>query len=205
MSCAVAPETTDSQGPAWNTLAHELRRYIARRVKPDDVDDVLQDTLLRIHRGLDTLHEAQRFGPWVHQVTRTAVVDHLRARGRRGRLGGEDKHLDDLEAPPGEAATTEAEALLAGVIVAFVADLPSPYREALTLTELQGLTQRDAAAALGLSVSGMKSRVQRGRAQLRTKLEACCAIETDVRGRVIGCTPRPDGVGPTSCACHEQE
>ncbi|MBK8239755.1 MAG: TauD/TfdA family dioxygenase [Deltaproteobacteria bacterium] len=71
-----------------------------------------------------------------------------------------------------------------------------PYREALTLTELEGLTQREAAEMLGISLSGMKSRVQRGRAQLRRALEVCCDIDVDVRGRVIGYTPRPDGTLP---------
>ncbi|MFO0634577.1 MAG: TauD/TfdA family dioxygenase [Nannocystaceae bacterium] len=71
--------------------------------------------------------------------------------------------------------------------------LPSPYREALTLTELEGLTQREAAQMLGVSLSGMKSRVQRGRVQLRRALEGCCDIAVDARGRVIAYTPRSDG------------
>ena len=79
----------------------------------------------------------------------------------------------------------------------FVARLPSPYREALTLTEIEGLTQRAAADLLGVSLSGMKSRVQRGREKLRELLEACCRIGLDARGRVIGCEPRD----PSSCRC----
>jgi RNA polymerase sigma-70 factor, ECF subfamily len=82
----------------------------------------------------------------------------------------------------------------------FVEMLPSRYREALTLTELQGITQKEAAAMLGISVSGMKSRVQRGREQLREALEACCTIALDTRGRVVSCEPRPDGRLP-DCRC----
>lgn len=88
---------------------------------------------------------------------------------------------------------------LAMYIAPFVAMLPSPYREALTLTELEGLSQKDAAAMMGISVSGMKSRVQRGRARLREALEACCEIALDARGRVISCEPRPDGRLPGGC------
>jgi RNA polymerase sigma-70 factor (ECF subfamily) len=69
----------------------------------------------------------------------------------------------------------------------------------LTLTELEGLTQKEAAERLGLSLSGMKSRVQRGRLHLRDALEACCHIALDVRGRVVACEPRPDGTLPGSC------
>jgi RNA polymerase sigma-70 factor (ECF subfamily) len=77
--------------------------------------------------------------------------------------------------------------------------LPSPYREALILTEMEGLAQKDAATMLGVSVSGMKSRVQRGRQKLRALLEECCEIALDARGRVIGCEPRDRPGGPKIC------
>jgi RNA polymerase sigma-70 factor (ECF subfamily) len=75
--------------------------------------------------------------------------------------------------------------------------LASPYREAITLTELDGLTQVAAAAQLGISASGMKSRVQRARAQLRDMLVSCCEIELDRRGGITSYRPRN---GP--CGCH---
>jgi RNA polymerase sigma-70 factor (ECF subfamily) len=59
------------------------------------------------------------------------------------------------------------------------------YRQAVILIDLEGLTQQEAAAQLGLSLSGMKSRVQRGRRQLKGMLEACCAIELDQRRGVV--------------------
>jgi len=59
--------------------------------------------------------------------------------------------------------------------------LPEDYRQAITLVDLEGMAQHEAAAQLGLSVSGMKSRVQRGRRQLRDMLEACCVIALDRR------------------------
>jgi RNA polymerase sigma-70 factor (ECF subfamily) len=63
--------------------------------------------------------------------------------------------------------------------------LPSQYREAVTLVELEGLTQNAAAKQLGLSVSGMKSRVQRGRRQLKRMLDECCLIRLDQRRSVM--------------------
>lgn len=65
-----------------------------------------------------------------------------------------------------------------------------PYREAIVLTELEGLTQKELAERLGISVSGAKSRVQRGREQLMEALLDCCKFEFDRRGRVIDCSPR---------------
>lgn len=68
--------------------------------------------------------------------------------------------------------------------------LPEPYREAIVLTELEGLTQKTLAQRLGISVSGAKSRVQRGREQLKQMLHECCSFEFDRRGKVIECEPR---------------
>ena len=80
--------------------------------------------------------------------------------------------------------------------------LASPYREALTLTELQGMTQKSAAEMVGVSLSGMKSRVQRGREHLRALFEDCCEIALDVRGHVVGFEPRrAPPLGNARCAC----
>jgi RNA polymerase sigma-70 factor (ECF subfamily) len=73
----------------------------------------------------------------------------------------------------------------------FVAQLPSPYREAVTLVELQDLSMREAAETAGVTISAMKSRVQRGRAQLRALFDRCCEIAVDARGKVTGYEPRP--------------
>ena len=92
---------------------------------------------------------------------------------------------------------TALEKELAGYLLGYIAQLPSPYREALTLTEIEGMTQKSAADALGISLSGMKSRVQRGRERLRELFEACCRVGVDARGRVVDCEPRD----PTGCRC----
>ena len=65
----------------------------------------------------------------------------------------------------------------------------------VTLVELDGLTVREAAEMVGTSVSGMKSRVQRGRTQLRQLFDDCCEIALDARGKVIDYTPRPRPCG----------
>lgn len=170
----------------WRDVEARLRPFVARRVDAHDVDDVLQDVSLRMLRGLPALRDDERLTPWLYQIARNAVADHLRARQRHPLAHGElgDEAADEPDAPT-------AEHLLAACVAVFVARLPSPYREAVTLVELEGMTIKDAAAMVGISVSGMKSRVQRGRAQLREAMETCCQIGLDVRGRVVDVTPRP--------------
>lgn len=180
----------------WRDLDVKLRPFIARRVRAaSDVDDVLQDVFLRMQRGLAGLREDERFGAWVYQVARSAIADHQRAAQRHPSAEGEP--LEEAAAVEDDESTVERE--LASYIAPFVAMLASPYREALTLTELEGLTQKDAALMLGISLSGMKSRVQRGRQQLRKALEDCCHIALDARGRVVACEPRSDGKLPDGC------
>ncbi len=186
----------DARG-AHDELAARLRPFVARRVPSSDVEDVMQEVFLRMQRGLLGLSDEQRFGAWVYRVARSAIVDHHRARARHPLLPGEGELPD--EAAPGDDEDS-AEQLLALYVAPFVAMLPSPYREALTLTELEGLTQKQAAEMLGISLPAMKSRVQRGRERLRALFDACCEIALDARGRVLACEPRPGG--PRSgCAC----
>jgi len=183
---------------AWSELDAKLRPFIARRVRsPNDVDDVMQDVFLRMQRGLGGLRDDERFGPWVYQVARSAIANHHRAAARHPVVA--DSAVEEEAPAPSPEDDRGVEELLATYVAPFVAMLESPYREALTLTELEGMTQKDAAAMLGISLSGMKSRVQRGRAQLRGAFEDCCHIALDARGHVVGCEPRKDGRLPDCC------
>jgi RNA polymerase sigma-70 factor, ECF subfamily len=180
---------------AWREVEARLRPYVARRVASRaDVDDVVQETFMRMHRGLATLADAERFGPWVYRIAASAIADHLRTRARHP-LGNAKPDQDRRESDAGDPVEN-LESELAECVALFVARLPSPYREAITLTELQGLTHKDAAAMLGVSVSGMKSRVQRGRERIRRMFEECCEMTVDCRGHVTECVPRrSDDVG----------
>lgn len=183
---------------AWRELETKLRPFIARRVRSEvDVDDVVQDVFLRMQRGLLSLRDDERFGPWVYQVARSAVADHRRVMARHG--VAHDKPMTEEASDADEDDDFSMMRELVSCVTVFVAALPSPYREALTLTELEGLTQKDAAAMLGISLSGMKSRVQRGRQHLRKAFEDCCHITLDARSRIISCEPRADGRRPPGC------
>lgn len=186
---------TSSQ--AWRALDAQLRPFVARRVRsPSDIDDVLQDIFLKVQRGLPSLQSDQRFGSWVYQVARNVVTDHLRAAGRPV-PDAREVHPAGPDAAEREQRRVERE--VAAYATLFVSMLPSPYREALTLTELEGLSQVEASKRVGVSVSTMKSRVQRGRQKLKAALEDCCEIALDARSRVIECEPRPDGKLPDGC------
>ena len=169
----------------WEDVAARLRPFISRRIAPTDVDDVMQEVFIRMQRGLPALRDDERFTSWLFQIARNSVADHLRARARHPIAND-----DAVEDEPCETDDREAARALSGCISMFVAQLASPYREAITLVELEGLTIRAAADLVGISISGMKSRVQRGRAQLRELFDACCEIALDARGKVTAYSPR---------------
>lgn len=177
-----------SPGPAlWEDVATRLRPYVARQVPATDVDDVLQDVFVRMQRGLGSLRDEERFTSWLFQVARSSVAEHVRGKARHpiAEPGDELPAVETLD------DDRQASRALSSCVSLFVARLPSPYREAVTLVELEGLTAREAADRTGISVSGMKSRVQRGRAQLRQLFEQCCEIALDARGKVTEFSPRP--------------
>jgi RNA polymerase sigma-70 factor, ECF subfamily len=189
---------------AWLEIEQQLRPYVARRARDaNDVDDLLQDIYVRIQAGIGKLRDSERFGPWVYQVARSVLVDHARARARRPQPAGDVDVEAELPQPASDDEDGEAERALAKHMAVFVAALPSPYREAVTLTELEGMTQKDAADMLGISLSGMKSRVQRGRKQIQELLQACCEIALDAQGRVMAFDRRPDARVPENCCDDE--
>jgi len=157
---------------------------------------VLQDVFMRLQRGLPGLRDEDRFTSYLFQVTRSSVAEHLRMRSRHPLPEGQgDVELPARESNDDDEVDREVSRSLAACVSRFVADLPSPYREAVTLVELEGMTAREAAEMVGISVSGMKSRVQRGRAQLRELFDQCCVIALDARGKVTDFTPRPNPCG----------
>ncbi|WP_160308990.1 sigma-70 family RNA polymerase sigma factor [Anaeromyxobacter sp. PSR-1] len=181
----------DDNRAAWRAIEDRLRRFVARRVARGNLEDVLQEILLRVHRGLSAVREDERFSAWMYQVARSAIVDELRSRARRELSPTDTGSLGDEPAvPPVEPDEGFDERELAANLAPLVARLPSPYREAITLVELEGQTQLSAARLAGISLSGMKSRVQRGRHRLRELVEGCCSVALDARGRVTAVEPR---------------
>lgn len=180
-----APPTTET---IWSDLSTELRRFIRRRVSDDHLaDDLLQETFVRIHRHIGSLADTDRLAAWVYQIARNVIRDHYRrSAGRTVALGDADP-ADEPEDRFSRLRCRSAEWL-----EELVVQLPVTYREAVRLTEIEGLTQQEVANRLGLTLSGAKSRIQRGRVMLRNVLEQCCRFEFDRRGNLMDVDPKPE-------------
>jgi RNA polymerase sigma-70 factor, ECF subfamily len=181
--------TAEGPGVAGAELRRVLHGFIARRVSdPDTADDLTQDVLLKAHRSEVDPGAVDDVAAWLYRIARNTLVDHYRRRDRQPRPGELPPELVAIDLDgDAEAARTQ----LAGCLRPMVENLDPIYRDALILTDLGDLSQAEAARRAGISSSAMKSRVQRARAQLRDAVTACCAVETDVTGRVHDYEPRP--------------
>jgi len=172
----------------WEQVHKHLRAFILKRVNNDtEADDILQEVFLRVHRQLHSLQDPDRLLSWIFQITRHVIIDHYRSlQKRRESPVGLAVDMEEEPASPDVLASVsnEVRTELSDCLRPMLERLPLKYREAVSLVELEGLTNQEAASRLGISVPGMKSRVQRGRRHLKEMLDACCVIELDSRGGV---------------------
>lgn len=180
--------------PDWAIFQDKLRRYVSKRVNAQIVDDVVATILLRLVQSQDRLSQARLPIAWVYRVATNVITDHYRNQAsdnRKLEAYGQD--------PTGTTSNHEDNALqeLIPCLEPFIKNLPPPYDQALLLTDVQGMSQKQAAENLGISLSGMKSRIQRAREKLKSKLLACCKIELGHKGGVIDVEPK--GVRSQRC------
>ena len=113
-------------------------------------------------------------------LTRNTIIDYYRLQGRA--------RMQTFEMPedlPEEVPIDDAVEDIASCLSHMIDDLPERYRQAITLTEYDGLSQRGISEQLGLSLSGAKSRIQRARGKLKDMLLECCHFEFDRLGHII--------------------
>lgn len=168
----------------WYDVHERITAFVARRIdEPADVADIVQTVFLRVHQHAAQLDDEGRLLPWLFQITRNAIADYYRAPARRRELSSTD-HETPLES---DERREDASALadLANCLRPMVEQLPPAYRDAIIRSEFDGIAQTELAAQLGLTVSGMKSRVQRGRAMLRDLLLTCCTVSLSATGTVM--------------------
>ena len=175
---------------AWQAMSRPLRAFFRRRVTDDQLaEDLLQETFVRVHNGLASLQEQERLAAWVQRVAHNTLRDYF----RKGFVSKEVLTSDGVVADEVSEEFTSDENYneeIAAGLGCVVQQLPPRYREAIELAEIEGLTQGEVGARLGLSLSGAKSRVQRGRGKLKDLLLECCHFELDRYGHVIEYQPQ---------------
>lgn len=168
---------------AWTAHEPELRGWLRRRLaNPAQADDLLQDLFLKALRQGERFCSVQNARAWLFEVARNTLADHLRVARHTVELP------DDLSAPSDEADTVDT---LTACLPRVLSELSAEDREAITLCDLQGMSQADFAAARGLNLSAAKSRIQRARLRLKQRMTQVCQVQLDNTGHVTDFVPRP--------------
>ena len=184
----------DDLDARWADTLDRLRAFVAARVEDREVAaDITQDVIVRsIASG--ALERVDNPVAWLYRAARNAVIDHYRTRHRHDSLDDDDHHWPDPDTPDGEPNDATRE--LSRCLRPLLRQLTPAARDALERVDVAGETHHRAADTLGISVSGMKSRVQRARRELKDLLEQCCIVELDTIGAVADYHPNTD-----TCSC----
>lgn len=174
----------------WQNYGQNVTDYIRKRIRDEDITkDLSQDVFVKIYTfcqkhdfscekaGITNLRS------WIFQVAQNTIVDYARYEQRFERP-------NDL---PEVAISVRGDAYYQAqhYIEPLLSLIPVAYSEPLRLADLEGISQQEVANRLNLSLSGAKSRIQRGRAKLRSLLEECTYIETDMQGHLISLEAKP--------------
>jgi RNA polymerase sigma factor (sigma-70 family) len=168
----VAPEWTP---PSWDDLVrqHSSRVYrLAYRLTGNqhDAEDLTQEVFVRVFRSLSS-YTPGTFEGWLHRITTNLFLDMARRRQRIRFEGLGDQAVGLLrDDEPTPAQAFDARHLDTDVQQALEALAPE-YRAAVVLCDIEGLSYEEIAATLGVKLGTVRSRIHRGRAQLRTALD----------------------------------
>ena len=182
---------TEPVAELYQALADGLRRSFQRfGARPEEAEDLVGETFLRLLQSTREVAEIDDLGGWLHRTARNVWID------QRRRPSGEDL-IEEPAAETSEAGLVEE---VTTWLAPAIAALEDPLtRQILERTELGRERQTAVAEDLEMGLSTLKSRVQRGRAQLRRDLERCCAFAFDRRGGLLDATRRSPGAGNEDC------
>ncbi|UGU14608.1 sigma-70 family RNA polymerase sigma factor [Sinomicrobium kalidii] len=163
----------------WNRFSEEVTRYIRYRINdPETARDLLQEVFVRVHTNLHRVKHEGRVKSWVFTIARNVITDHYR-KGNTPVLLPEEDTIADRETEQQEL--TEKDCLLP-----LIHNLPEKYRKAMLLSEIEGRKQAEVARILEISLSGAKSRIQRGRRLLQHGYMDCCDYKLNEDGYLVG-------------------
>lgn len=174
----------------WNLFNDRLKAFIYSKVKNEaTTNDLLQEVFLKIHQNIDRLQDNSKVQSWIFQIARNTVTDYFRKASKAS------QPTDAIE-PEEESSDYTIFDEAVRDMVSMMNRMPPEYCEALCLTELEGLSQKEYAEKIGISYSGAKSRVQRARTILKDMLMDCCHYQFDKYGTVLSIHPK------CCCCCH---
>ena len=163
----------------WQQYSSRLLTFIKKRVSQASVaDDILQNVFEKTINKIDTVRDKTKIESWLFQVTRHAIIDYYRINKPTEEL---PHWIEQTETAYEDQVRQE----LSACLMPMVNKLPEKYRFAVYLSEIEGKSQKEIAERESISLSGAKSRVQRGRHLLKKMLLDCCEVQINQNNQVI--------------------
>ena len=162
----------------WHEYHKKLLLFIKQRTNNDIADDILQEVFIKIYTQINSLKDEKKLESWLFQITRNTIIDYYRSKVIT-------KDLPDWLEEKSTKIEAEIHKELASCLEPMIKILPDKYKKAIQLSEIEGKTQKDVAKIESISLSGAKSRIQRGRKLLKDVLSQCCQIELNHNNQLI--------------------
>ena len=170
-------------GKLYEDFSEPLKAFILKRVNNSALaEDLLHDVFVKIHNQVGSLKEEEKLAAWIYRIAQNSIIDSYRK--RKEMIPAQDDLVLDAN------QFDDIPERLAPTLKALTEQLPEKYKEALMLADFEGVRQTDLALRLGISVSAVKSRVQRARKMLKDLLLECCHFEFDRYGTVFDYHPK---------------
>lgn len=163
----------------------ELKGYLINQTKdPELSEELLQEIMLKATLAHRKGVSVENIRAWFYTIARTTLLDHFRKLSAEAKL---KSHFSTSELPD-DNNMAELSVLIDKYMKPMISLLPEKYSIPLILADLENIPQKSVAEKLGLSLTAVKSRVQRARKHLLELFWECCNVETDKNGNFISCT-----------------
>ncbi|OUR95685.1 RNA polymerase sigma factor SigZ [Halobacteriovorax marinus] len=169
----------------WGEYKLGLKGFIHSKIaNPTDAEDLLQEVLIKTFQNLHKINSQESIKSWIFQVANNAIIDHYRRNGKYTNEMLDEKLIFTEE-------SEDAQKELSKCIEPFIRELPKETCELLTAIDLDGESQKAYAEAKGIKYTTLKSRVKKGREELRALFENCCTMSLDKDGNIIDFEEKP--------------
>jgi len=162
----------------WLNYRSNLKAFLHSKVSnPSDVDDLLQEILIKAYTNLHQVSSTNNVKSWLFQITNNTIMDYYRLKNKSNSLQSEELWYSEDD--------PDLQQSLSDCVLPLINALPASSAELLNKIDIQGMSQKEYAKEHRIDYSTLKSRVQKSRILLRNLFEECCVMSFDKNGGVI--------------------
>ncbi|MGM0579965.1 MAG: sigma-70 family RNA polymerase sigma factor [Bacteroidota bacterium] len=155
--------------PVYLEFKDEIQHYILKKVKSKEVaEDLTSQLALKMYSNCEKLKDVQNLRAWLYRIAYNVVIDYFREEQKK-----KSQPLDEIFSQDEDEDFINI--AVENCVLSLLEQLPEKYREAVRMSDLQGVNQKEIAEKLNISYSAAKMRVQRGRESLKSKFYECCS------------------------------